>query len=163
MKSKKYRLETVLEIRGRAKDEAARQVALRLEQLARAEAELNRRRQELENCRDERRAAQNAMFAQLSAGTRAHNVTAHKDFLSRLQETENELEAAVEQQRQTVAAAEREAAQAREKLIEAAKDLKAIEVHKSNWKSAERTAENRREQKLSDEIGAILHGRRGNS
>lgn len=163
MKSKKYRLETVLEIRGRAKDEAARQVALRLEQLARAEAELNRRRKELENCRDERRKAQNAMFTQLSAGTRAHNVTAHKDFLNRLQEIENELEAAVEQQQQTVAAAEREVAQAREKLIEAAKDLKAIEVHKSNWKIAERTAENRREQKLSDEIGAILHGRRGNS
>ncbi|HEY0048608.1 MAG TPA: flagellar export protein FliJ [Pyrinomonadaceae bacterium] len=163
MKSKKYRLETVLEIRGRVKDEAARQVAVRLEQLARAEAELKRRLKELENCRERRRKAQNAMFTELSAGTQAHNITAHKDFLGQLKETENELEAAVEQQKQTVAAAEREVAQAREKLIEAAKDLKAIEVHKSNWKITERTAETRREQKISDEIGAILHGRRGQS
>ncbi|HEX8368021.1 MAG TPA: flagellar FliJ family protein [Pyrinomonadaceae bacterium] len=163
MKSKKYRLETVLEIRGRAKDEAARQVAARLEQLARAEAELNRRLKELENCRRRRRTAQNAMLAQLSGGTQAHNITAHKDFLGQLKEAENELEAAVEQQKQAVAAAEREVAQAREKLIEAAKDLKAIEVHKSNWKIAERTTETRRDQKISDEIGAILHGRRDNS
>jgi flagellar export protein FliJ len=163
MKPKKYRLETVLEIRGRAKDEAARQVAVRLEQLARAEAELNRRLKELENCREQRRQAQNAMFTELSGGTQAHNITAHKDFLSRLKETETELEAAVEQQKQAVANAEREVAQAREKLIEAARDLKAIEVHKSNWKIAERTLETRRDQKLSDEIGAILHGRRERS
>ena len=163
MNSKKYRLETVLEIRGRAKDEAARQVAVRLEQLALAEAELKRRLKDLENCRERRRNAQNTMFTELSGGTRAHNITAHKDFLSRLKETESELEAAVEQQRQMVANAEREVAQAREKLIEAAKDLKAIEVHKSNWKIAERTADARREQKISDEIGAILHGRRERS
>ncbi|MDQ3801642.1 MAG: flagellar export protein FliJ [Acidobacteriota bacterium] len=163
MKSKKYRLETVLEIRGRAKDEAARAVAARLEQLARAEAELNRRTAELGNCRERRRAAQNAMFTELSGGTQARSVTAHKDFLSHLKETEIELEAAVEQQKQAVAAAEREVERARERLIEAAKDLKAIELHKSSWKIAERTSAARREQKISDEIGAILHGRRGDS
>lgn len=163
MKSKKYRLETVLEIRSRAKDEAARQVAVRLEQLARAEAELQRREKELENCRERRRQAQNAMFTQLSGGTQAHNVTAHKGFVDSLKEAEAKLEAAVEQQKEAVAAAEREVAQAREKLIETAKDLKAIEVHKSNWKIAERTRETRREQKISDEIGAILHGRRDRS
>jgi flagellar export protein FliJ len=163
MTSKKYRLETVLEIRGRAKTEAARSLALRLEQLALAEAELNRRRKELENCRARRLKAQDAMFSQLSVGTQAHNITAHKDFLGQLKETENELEAAVEQQRQAVADAEREVAAAREKLIEAAKDLKAIEVHKSNWKTAEQKAETRRDQKISDEIGAILHGRRERS
>jgi len=163
MKSKKYRLETVLDIRGRVRDEAARQVALRLEQLARAEAELNRRLNELENCRERRQKAQNAMFEQINTGTQAHHITAHKDFLGQLKETEIELEAGVEQQKETVANAEREVAAAREKLIEAAKDLKAIEVHKSNWNAAARTAETRREQKISDEIGAILHGRRGNS
>jgi len=163
MKSKKYRLETVLDIRVRAKDEAARQVAVRLEQLARAEAELNRRVQELENCRERRRQAQSAMLEQINTGTQAHRITAHKDFLGQLKETEAELEAAVEQQKQAVAGAEREVAHAREKLIEAARDVKAIEVHKSNWKTAERTAETRRDQKISDEIGAILHGRRKSS
>jgi flagellar export protein FliJ len=163
MKSNKYRLETVLEIRSRAKDEAARQVAVRLEQLARAEAELKRRLQELENCRERRLQAQNTMYNELGGGTQARNITAHKDFVSRLKETETELETAVEQQKQVVASAEREVAPAREKLIEAAKDLKAIEVHKSNWKIAERKAESRREHKISDEIGAILHGRRESS
>jgi flagellar export protein FliJ len=163
MKSKKYRLETVLDIRVRAKDEAARAVAVRLEQLARAEAELKRREQELENCRERRRQAQNAMLEQINTGTQAHQITAHKIFLGQLKETEAELEASVEQQKQAVANAEREVAAAREKLIEAARDAKAIELHKSNWKAAERTAETRREQKISDEIGAILHGRRKSS
>lgn len=163
MTAKKYRLETVLDIRVRAKDEAARAVALRLEQLARAEAELNRRVRELENCRERRREAQAAMLEQINAGTQAHRITAHKDFLGQLKEAEAEMEAAVEQQKQTVAGAEREVAHAREKLIEAAREVKAIEVHKSNWKIAERTRETRREQKISDEIGAILHGRRKSS
>lgn len=163
MKAKKYRLETVLNIRERAKEAAARQVALRLEQLARAEAELDRRVRELENCRERRQQAQSAMFEQINAGTQARQITAHKDFLGQLKETEAEMEAAVEQQKQAVANAEREVAQAREKLIEAAREVKAIEVHKSNWKAAEHKAEARRDQKISDEIGAILHGRRKSS
>lgn len=163
MKAGKYRLETVLEIRCRAKDEAARQVALRFQQLEKAEEELARRRLNLQNCYKKQNQAQTKMAEDLSKGSQAQAVIAHQNYLNDLRKQEAELQKEVEKQIKTVSNAENEVEKAREKLIEAARELKAIEVHKENWQSSERTAENRREQKISDEIGSILHGRRKNS
>lgn len=163
MKAKKYRLETVLDIRNRAKDEAARQVALRFQQLEKAEQELARRRMNLQNCYEKQNQAQAKMSEDLSKGLQAQSILAHQNYLNDLRKQEIELQAEVEKQIQTVANAEKEVEKAREKLVEAARELKAIEVHKENWKISERTEENRREQKISDEIGSILHGRRKKS
>lgn len=163
MQPKKYRLETVLQIRARAKDEAARQVALRYERLAQAEEELNRRQLNLQICYERQNAAQAAMLEDLTKASQAKKILAHKNYLRDLRNLETELLAAVEQQKQTVAKAEAEVDSAREKLVEAARELKAIEVHKTNWQAAESAAHTRREQKLSDEIGSILHRLRGKS
>lgn len=161
MPPKKYRLETVLEIRASAKDQAARQVALMYERLAQAEEELNRRQLNLQNCYERQNRAQTAMLEDLNKASQAKNILAHKNYLRDLRNLEAELQAAVEAQKQAVAKAEAEVESAREKLIEAARELKAIEVHKTNWQNAESAAGRRREQKLSDEIGSILHGLRG--
>lgn len=163
MPAKKYRLETVLQIRSRAKDEAARQVALRYERLAQAEAELNRRQLNLQICYERQSQAQTTMLEDLTKVSQAKNILAHKNFLRDLRNLETELLAAVEEQKQAVAKAEAEVETAREKLLEAARELKAIEVHKTNWQTAESAVSRRREQKLSDEIGSILHGLRGKS
>lgn len=163
MKAKKYRLETVLDIRNRAKEEAARQVALRFQQLEKAEEELMRRRRNLQNCYEKQNQAQTKMAEDLSKGLQAQSILAHQNYLNDLRKQEIELQKEVDKQIQTVANAEKEVEKARERLIEAARELKAIEVHKENWQSVERIAENRREQKISDEIGSILHGRRKNS
>lgn len=163
MKAKKYRLETVLDIRNRAKEEAARQVALRFQQLEKAEEELMRRRRNLQNCYEKQNQAQTKMAEDLSKGLQAQSILAHQNYLNDLRKQEIELQKEVDKQIQTVANAEKEVEKSREKLIEAARELKAIEVHKENWQSVERIAENRREQKISDEIGSILHGRRKNS
>lgn len=160
MKAKKYRLETVLDIRRRAKDEAAKIVALRFQQLEKAEAELAQRRLNLQNCYEKQNQAQANMAEDLSKGIQANAIIAHQNYLNDLRKLEIDLQKRVDEQIQTVAAAEREVEKARENLIESAKELKAIEVHKENWKVTERTAENRREQKISDEIGSILHGRK---
>jgi flagellar export protein FliJ len=161
MKAKKYRLQTVLNIRSRAKEEAARLVALRLEQLAAAEEELARRQRALQACYDKQNRTRAAMNEELEKGVQAKGVVAHRIFLKDLREQESELAAAVEKQKSTVKQAEEEVEAARRKLVEAAQDLKAIEIHKENWLTAERTEEKRREQKLSDEIGSILHRKRG--
>lgn len=159
MKAKKYRLETVLDIRRRAKDEAAQIVALRFQQLEQAEAELSRRRMLLQACYEQQDQAQKKMYEELDKGIRVQNVVVHKEFLSDLKNKEAELQADVDKQIQAVARAEKEVEKARESLIESARELKSIETHKSNWQTAVRVEENRREQKISDEIGAILHGR----
>jgi flagellar export protein FliJ len=163
MKAKKYRLETVLEIRNRARDAAAQQVALRLGQLQLAEDELNRRQLNLQACYERQNQAQLLMNEELSKGIQARNILAHQNYLNDLRKIEIDLKAAVEKQIQAVAKAEKEVESAREQLIESARELKSIEVHKANWKTTEKTRENRREQKISDEIGAILHGRRKGS
>lgn len=160
MPPKKYRLETVLTIRAAAKTEAARQVAARLEKLARDEKELNRRQSDLQACFERQNSAQAALREDLTKVSPNKKILAHKNYLRDLKNQEDELQAAVEQQKQTVARAEREVEAARTLLIEAAREMKAIEVHKESWQSAESAAASRREQKLSDEIGSILHGLR---
>lgn len=163
MKTKKYRLETVLGIRNRAQEEAARHVALRLQQLQAAEEELARRQRKLQACYEQQNTAQAAMNEQLSRGIQAQSVIAHQNFLNDLRQMEVELKADVEKQINAVTKAEKELENARDKLIEAARDLKSIEVHKANWQASEQKEQTRREQKISDEIGAILHGRRESS
>ena len=163
MKSKKYRLQTVLTIRSRVRDEAARHVALRYEQLANAEEELLKRQRNLQTCYEKQSQAKTAMNAELDKGIQAKGVVSHRIFLKDLRDQEIDLKDAVEKQKIAVKRAEDEVEIAREKLVEAAKELKAIEVHKDNWQTAEKISENRREQKLSDEIGSILHGRNKNS
>lgn len=163
MKAKKYRLETVLGIRSRAKDEAARQVALRLQQLQAAEEELARRQKKLQNCYEQQTRAQALMNDELTRGIEARKILGHQNFLNDLRALEIELKAAVEKQIQAVERAEKELAAARQKLTESARDLKSIEIHKANWQVWEQKEAARREQKISDEIGAILHGRRDGS
>ncbi len=163
MKAKKYRLETVLGIRNRAKEEAAQLVGLRLRQLESAEQELNRRQMQLQACYEKQNQSQLAMIEDLNKGVQAQKILAHQNYLNDLRKYEIELQNAVEKQIQNVSNAERDVEAAREKLIEASRDVKSIEVHKENWQTAEQNIQNRREQKISDEIGAILHGRRKNS
>ena len=163
MKAKKYRLETVLSIRNRAKDEAVRLVGVRLQQLQSAEEELNRRQMQLQACYEKQNQAQSSMVEDLNKGLQAQKILAHQNYLNDLRKYEIELQVAVEEQIQNVSNAEKEVEAAREKLIESSRDVKSIEVHKANWQTAEQNQQNRREQKISDEIGAILHGRRKNS
>jgi flagellar export protein FliJ len=163
MKAKKYRLETVLGIRNRAREEAARQVALRLQQLQAAEEELARRRKKLQTCYEQQNNAQKAMHEELSRGIQARGILAHQNYLNDLRNLETQLQADVEKQIHAVTKAEKELAATREKLIEAARDLKSIEAHKENWQTAVQKEASKRDQKISDEIGAILHGRRESS
>ena len=103
------------------------------------------------------------MNEDLTEGTQARNVLAHQNYLNDLRKLEIELKNDVETQIQTVTKAEKELETAREKLIETARELKSVEVHKTNWQAARQKEETKREQKISDEIGAILHGRRESS
>ena len=163
MKAKKYRLETVLNIRHRTRDEAARAVALRLQQLQAAEEELAVRQRALQACYEQQNKAQKAMNEELTQGIQARGILAHQNFLNDLRALEALLLADVEKQRQAVTKAEKELEAARAKLVESARDLKSIEVHKENWQVSQTSEQNRREQKISDEIGMILYGRRDNS
>lgn len=163
MKAKKYRLQTVLNVRARVKEEAARQIAVRYEQLAQAEDELKKRRDNLRTCREKQIETHGVLNAELEIGVQANSVVSHHSFLKDLRERETELKFAVEEQKAAVKHAEQEVEKAQQKLVEAEKELKAVEKHKENRQSEELLEVSRRERKTGDEIGAILHGRRENT
>jgi flagellar export protein FliJ len=160
MKPKDYRLQTVLKMREKARDEAGRGVARRLVELQEAQNELNRRQNDLLACYEKQDQKQSAMNEMLECGTRVRNVIQHRAFLDHLRESEQQLKEFAEKQKKSVLRAESDLDAARDKLIEATRDFRAIETHRSKWAATVRTATARREQKASDEIGGILHGRR---
>lgn len=160
MAVKKYRLEPVLGAREQAKREAERLLAARMAQLAEAEDELARRGREVESCRARQAAARAEMLEAMSGGAAAARALAHRTHLSDLRAREEELRAAAEEQRGAVARCEAELERARAALVEAAREVRVIEKHRENWRERERRETARREQKINDEIGAILHERR---
>lgn len=157
----KYRLQSVLGVRERAKQAAARVVALRREQVAEAERELERREGELERCRERQREARESMFGAASGGAEARRMVEYRTHLADLRAQGETLAASVEEQRGAVARAARELESALDALAEAAKEVRVIEKHRENWQESERTAERRREQKISDEVASLLRRRRG--
>jgi len=61
--------------------------------------------------------------------------------LNDLRKIEIELKNDLENQILVVTKAEHEVETARDKLIESARDLKSIEIHKENWQSSEKSRE----------------------
>jgi flagellar export protein FliJ len=159
MSKSKYRLQPVLEVRERAKQDAAKLVALRRAQLDAAEQELARREGEVVQCRERQQEAHAKMLEEAQSGTEAHCIVTHRTHLADLRRQETELLAAVEEQRAVVARAERDLEDALARLAEASKDVRVMEKHRENWREGERRTEQARERKISDEIAALLHQR----
>lgn len=157
---KRYRLQPVLGAREQAKREAEQLLAARMAQLAEAEGELARREREVESCRGRQAAARAEMLEMMSGGAAAARALAHRTHLADLRAQEENLRAAAEEQREVVARCEAELERARAALVEAAREVRVIEKHRENWRERERRETARREQKINDEIGAILHERR---
>jgi flagellar export protein FliJ len=159
MSKSKYRLQPVLEVRERAKQDAAKLLALRRAQLDAAEQELARREGEVVQCRERQQEAHAKMLEEAQSGAEAHCIVTHRTHLADLRRQETELLAAVEEQRAVVARAERDLEDALARLAEASKDVRVMEKHRENWREGERRTEQARERKISDEIAALLHQR----
>jgi len=155
----KYRLQPVLDVRGQAKQAAACLVATRRELLAAAQAELLHRQQALSDCRQRQAAAQVRMLEEFDCGAEAHTLVTYRTHLADLRQTEQELLLRVEEQCRACESAEAEVEKAVTALIEASKEVQVIEKHRENWRQRARRDERLREQKISDEIGAVIHRR----
>lgn len=155
----KYRLQSVMDVRERAKREAARAVALRRAQLDEAEKELASRVAAVGRCRQQQRAARAKMLEEGARGAEARRLVEYRTHLSDLRAKEEELADAVNQQRLAVARAEREVDAALANLAEASKEFSVVEKHRDHWREDRRRDATRREQKLGDEIAATLRRR----
>ena len=157
MPKQKYRLETVLEIRDKAKKEAAQLVGVRRSQLAAAEEELERCHRAVQDNLQKQREQQDLMFTEINQGVAARRAMVFRTHLTDLREIELDLRANVVKQEKAVEQAALELEKALEFLAEATKEVKVIEKHKETWRSNLKLEIERKEQKLNDEIGAILY------
>lgn len=158
--TEKYRLQRLLEIRERAREQAAIGLAECRRQLSLAELELENRKQAVTDCRQAQIETQTQMTEKSSGGIKSSEIVRFRQHLTDLREHETKLLAAVEDQKRVIIRAEATVEKAFNVLSEASKEAKVIDKHREHWRVDQKIETERREQKSNDEIGAILHDRR---
>lgn len=148
-----YRLETVLELRRRAEDEAKHAFADAQKALAAAQQELQRMEKDLERRQRERKAMVDAYLQELMAkGMGVKAVQEMGRYERRLRDEEEELARQIEAQKRVVEQCRAEVERKRMALAEAAKEVKAIEKHKEKFLAQVRAEREMREDLASEEI-----------
>ena len=146
-------------MRERARDEAAVYLAECRKTLAAAEAELERRRRAVEDCRDAQRKMQTQLAEKSGGGIKTSEILRFRQHLADLRESESQLLTAAEEQQRTAERHAQTVEKALNALRESAQETKVIEKHRENWMIGKRLETARREQKTNDEISAIIHER----
>ncbi len=154
-----YRLQTLLEMRQRAKEDAERRFSEAMQALAKEQKELKRLEEDLERRKQERKAKVQAYLADIMAkgmvGINAFN--SMNRYEERLKDEEAQVALDIERQKEAVKAAERFVEEKRLEMADAAKELKAIEKHKENWAKEVKKERDMREDLAQEEIGNALH------
>jgi flagellar export protein FliJ len=148
-----YRLQVLLEMRERKKEEAERALGAAL---AAHQAELDKQKQmEAELARmvakreqKRREYAEKAMRGEMSA----QHVIGANTYIERLEEQEEAQKNATEAQKAVVGEKQRQVDAARETLIKATHDLKALEKHKEKFVETWKKEQEHKEEEVMDEL-----------
>ncbi|MBN1208244.1 MAG: flagellar assembly protein FliH [Myxococcaceae bacterium] len=152
-----YRLQTLLEMRERAKEEAEQAFSAAVKALEKEKVELRRLEQDLERRKAERKEKVRAYLNEVMAkGTGINGMNMMNRFDQRLKDEEAQVALDIERQKEAVTVAERLVEQRRREMAEAAKELKAIEKHKENWQKQVKYERQQREDLNQEEIGNAL-------
>ena len=152
-----YRLETLLEMRARAKEEAEQAFSAAIKALEKEKVELKRLEEDLERRKVERKQKVMAYLNEVMAkGAGINGMNMMSRFEQRLKDEEAQVALDIERQKEAIKVAEKLVEQRRREMAEAAKELKAIEKHKENWKKQVRYERQQREEMTQEEIGSAL-------
>lgn len=152
-----YRLQTLLEMRARAKEEAEQAFSAAIKELEKEKAELKRLEEDLERRKAERKQKVMAYLNEVMAkGAGINGMNMMSRFEQRLKDEEAQVALDIERQKETVKVAERNVERKREAMAEAAKELKAIEKHKETWQKQVKYERQQREELNQEEIGSAL-------
>lgn len=153
-----YRLQTLLEIRARAKEAAEQAFAQAMQALTEEKRKLKEMEEDLERRKAERKQKVMAYLSEvMKTGTGAGGLKMMNRFEERLKDEEAQLALDIEGQKEAVKAAEAVVEQRRAEMAEAAKELKAIEKHKEGWQTQLKKEREAREDLAQEEIGNTLH------
>ncbi len=153
-----YRLQTLLEIRETAEEEAKQVFADQMRVVSKEQESLKKLEADLERRKAERKAKVQAYMGEvMKRGVFATGMTQMNRFEQKLKDDEAQVALDIEKQKETVRQAEILLEQRRSEMAEAAKDKKAIEKHKDTWKKDVKKQRDDREDMQGEEIGNALH------
>jgi flagellar biosynthesis chaperone FliJ len=153
-----YRLQALLDIRTRAEEEAKEAFSEAVKAAEKERQALAGMQQELERKKAERKARVAAFLQEMTAkGGGISGFQQMGRYEQRLKDEEAQLALEIERQKEIVAQAEKLVEQRRAEMAEAAKEKKAIEKHRDNWKAQVRKEQMAREELNQEEIGNTLH------
>lgn len=156
-----YRLQTLLEIRERAEEEAKQVFAAAMAQLKQEQDTLQEMKDELERMIADRHRRREEYAQKLASGEmKVTDQAAAYRFIDRLKEKEVEQKGRIDAQRENVREAEKQVKRAQDALIQATQDLKALQKHKENWETQVKKERAAREADMLDEIAQTIYQQR---
>lgn len=153
-----YRLQTLLDIRTQAEEEAKEAFSLAVRAHETAKKQHQAMVADLQKRKVERKARVAQFLAEVTA--KGGGIGAFQQmnrFEQRLKDEEAQLSMEIEQQAEVVVKAAKLVEQRRQEMAEAAIEKKAIEKHKENWQTEVRKERMTREEMSQEEIGNTLH------
>lgn len=153
-----YRLQALLDIRTRAEDEAKEAFSAAVKAAEKEKQALAGMQKDLERKKVERKAKVAAFLQEMTAkGGGISGFQQMSRFEQRLKDDEAQLALEIERQKEIVVQAEKLVEQRRAEMADAAKEKKAIEKHRDNWKAEIRKERMAKEEMNQEEIGNTLH------
>lgn len=150
-----YDLKVLLELREREQEEAEEEYARQIQELERQKEYLAQRRADLEEAIERRKAvcAQHDERVEASGATLAQ-MNVFESYLSGLRQDEIQLRDSIDRAERAVSQQGEQVGEAKQDLIEATRELEAVEKHRENWQEERATEEQRRESAAMDEVAA---------
>ncbi len=153
-----YRLQTLLEIRERAEEEAKTAFAEAMKAAEKEKVALRKLEEDLSRRKAERKQkVQEFLAGVMKNGVGANNIKSMNSFENRLKDEEAQLGLEIERQKENVRQAEEVVEVRRLEMADAAKEKKAIEKHKDKWSTEVRKERMAKEELNQEEIGNTLH------
>ena len=154
-----YRLQTLLEIRERAEEEAKQAFSSATKEWVSAQKKQADMEADLSLRKQQRKAKVDAYMKELLAKGMAGvtGLSSMNRYELRLKEEEAQLALQIEAQKDVVKAAEKEVEIKRQEMAHAAMEKKAIEKHKEKWVKQVKAERQAKEELNQEEIGNALH------
>ena len=152
-----YRLQTLLEMRERAEEEAKNVFAKAMAQLNEEKRIQKEMEDELQRMIEDRKRRRQEYADKLASGEMkiTDQASAYR-FIDRMKEMEQEQQGRIDGQRENVREAEKVLKRAQDALIQATQDLKALQKHKEKWADEVKREMALKEEDMLDEIGQTI-------
>lgn len=161
-KKEKYRLEALLTVKLRNKRNSEIELARAFMKLKEEQEKLKELEEEKQDIIQRRNDTRREMSLRVSSGeSQILDSQRHLNFIKKLIEDEEKKDEEIKEQKEVVLQAEEKVAQAKRDYIDACKEVKIMEKHKELWKKKLKKELDKKEAKMMNELGNVLHQLRG--